>query len=66
VHPDNGGQVGRGKSVTTAEHGEWNLPRRGLAFQPAFRDSQDQGGFFSRVYGWYDLVVMRRGQLSSA
>jgi hypothetical protein len=66
MHPDDGGQVGRGESVAAAEHSERNLPRRGLAFQPAFRDSQDQGGFFSRVYGWYALVVMRRGQLSSA
>jgi hypothetical protein len=49
-----------------AEHGERNLPRRGLAFQPAFRDSQDQGGFCGRVYGWYALVVVRRRQLSSA
>jgi hypothetical protein len=57
VHPHDGGKVGRGKSVTPAEHGERNLPGRGLAFQPTLLDPQNQGGFFGRVYGWYGLAV---------
>ena len=66
MHPDDGGQVGRGKPVATAEHGKRNLAGRGLAFQPALRHPQNQGGFFGRVYSRYALAVMRRGRLSAA
>jgi hypothetical protein len=65
VHPHDDGKVGGGESVTSAEHGERNLPGRSLAFQPALLDPQNQGGFFGRIYGWYALAVMHSGQLSS-